>query len=557
MTDSTELEITYEPGYVGKAPTLSREEINILLSMCFADPELFCVTFLPTKFSKKMPWVHKGLLAVLTGQVDWLLRKCTLKELDKITRHFTWQEDPSDEKSPHHPIFKVHLDGTGKPIRIDMDRSKYTELIMPRGFSKTTLYGLAGMLYKILFNETKFIVYVSETATAAELQLGNVKFELASNPLIQLCFGILKPERLNELKWTSNFFQTTTGVVVAARGRGGQIRGLNVGGLRPDCILFDDVEDKESVRTSDQREKTREWFYGDLVPALPAMDPNGTIIGLGTVLHSEALLMTLKLDPEFTTMIFGAIDLDGAPLWEDNMTLEKLELKKKSYTLAGMLHAYYMEYESTLRAAEGQLFEERFFILKPEWRGELDAIALACDPAIGDDNSRSDFFALGAVGITTKGFLLALDIFMKKGVPPAEQVDRFFAMSEAWNCTKHGVEGIAYQKALIFLIRGEMFRRKKYFVIEDIRHGKTGKDERISGILQPRYANGYIAHYRRFPEYEAQLLDYPKGKKDGPDVVAMAITLLDPYAANMAEGDEHELEKDEYEPIEPEEFQHH
>jgi hypothetical protein len=259
--------------------------------------------------------------------------------------------------------------------------------------------------------------------------------------------------------------------------------------------------------------------------------------------------MMLKNDPQFTTMIFGAIDLDGDPLWEDNMSLADLELKKKSYVIAGMLPAYYMEYESSLRSAESALFKNSFFILRPEWRGELDATALACDPAIGD-KAQNDFFALAAVGMTTKGYVLVLDVCLKRGVAPAEQVDLFYQFDKDYECTKHGVEGIAYQKALIYLIRGEMFRRKRYFVIQDIKHGKTAKDERIQGILQPRYANGYIVHAKRLPEYEAQLLDYPRGKKDGPDAVAMAITLLDPYAANMADPDNNDLEKDEYEPLE-------
>lgn len=538
---------TYKLGFTGPAPSLSPEETQALLEMTFEDPEEFCYTFLPEKFSKKMPWVHKGLLAIITGRVDWLIRKCTMKELDKIVRHFVWKLDWDDETAPEYPIFKVHLDEEGNPVRIDMDRAKYFEGIMPRGFSKTTLLGLAGMLYMVVFQEKKFIVYISETATAAEMQLGNLKTELAANPLVQLCFGTLKPERSDELKWTANFFQTTTGVVVAARGRGGQIRGLNVNAQRPDCILFDDVEDKESVKTQEQREKTREWCYGDMMPALPQMDPNATIIGLGTVLHQEALLMILRNDPEWTTCIFGCVDRDGDPLWEDNMSLEQIERKKAAYTLNGMLATFYREYMSTIRGGEGKIFQGPF-VIRPEWRGELESTALACDPAISEDPG-ADYFALAAVGITSKGFKLLLDIFMDKGVHPNAQVDLFFEKSILWNCDKHGVEAIAYQAALVGLIRGEMFRRKRYFVIEEIRHGKTRKEERIQGILQPQYANGYIAHLKRFPLYEAQLLDFPDGKKDGPDVVAMAVKLLDPYAAFMADPESNDLEKDEYEPI--------
>lgn len=534
----------YTPGFSSPAPSLNRTEIEEIVALCFADPVLFLKTFLPTKFPKQIPWFHRGLLAIVTGQVDFLLN---YGELDKIVRHFTWKENPDDDKAPEHPIFKVHLDDEGVPYRVDMDRARFTEVIMPRGFSKTTLIGLGCTLYKILYREHKFFVYVSETARAAELQLGNVKFEIATNPLIKMCFGELVPARGAELKWTQDMIQTVTGVGVVARGREGQIRGLNLYGERPSLILFDDVEDKESVKTDDQRLKTKEWFYGDLIPALPEMDETATIIGLGTLLHRESLLKILSYDPEWTTIQFGAIDRDGEPLWADNMSLEKLERKKKSYALNGMIHIYYMEYESLLRSPENAIFAGPF-ILRPEWRGELDCIAQAMDPAISKA-ADADLCALAVAGITTKGFILALDMWMKRGALPNEQVDIFFEKSLEWDVVKHGVEAIAYQTALVHLIRGDMFRRKRYFVIEEIRHGRTRKDDRIRGILQPRYRNGYIAHRTRFPEYEAQLLDYPNGKKDGPDALAQAITLLDPFAANMADPEEPDhIEKDEYEP---------
>lgn len=534
-------------GFSGTVSKLTSEEKDAIKEELFENPEEFCREILPTKFSKKMPWVHKGILAIVLGRTDWLLRTCTEKELGKIENQFFFKEEWDNPDCLKHKLFVIRRDENGKPVSIDLARGRYTLIIMPRGFSKTTLIGLAAMLYKILYCENKFIVYVSETATAAELQLNNVKAELSSNPMIHELFGNLKPDRSSELKWTSGFFQTLSGVVVTARGRGGQIRGLNVNAQRPDCILFDDVEDKESVKTADQREKTREWCFGDMMPALPEMDENATIIGLGTVLHQEALLMTLRNDPEWTTCMFGAIDEDGDPLWEDNMSLAKLEAKKKSYALAGMLGSYYREYESKIKGESGRLFSGPF-ILKPEWAGELDCVAQVMDPAISE-SADADFCALAVAGITTRGHILLMDYWQKRGALPQEQVDVFFEKSIQHNVQKHGIEAVAYQKALVHLVRGEMFRKKRYFVIEEIRHGKTGKDERIRGILGVRYPNGYIAHVRRFPEYEAQLLDYPDGKKDGPDAFAMAITLLDPYAANMGDPESDEFATNEYEAL--------
>ena len=114
---------------------------------------------------------------------------------------------------------------------------------------------------------------------------------------------------------------------------------------------------------------------------------------------------------------------------------------------------------------------------------------------------------------------------------------------------KFGVESIAYQAALVHLLREEMFRKGYYFEVTPITHGRQRKEERVEGILQPRYASGYITHQRQFGILETSLLDWPNGKKDPPDAEAMAISLLDDYAPMAAPSDS-DLGDDEYEPLE-------
>ena len=77
---------------------------------------------------------------------------------------------------------------------------------------------------------------------------------------------------------------------------------------------------------------------------------------------------------------------------------------------------------------------------------------------------------------------------------------------------------------------------------------KEKKVQRIKKILQPRYANGYIKHVKRFLELEKELLDIPNGKHDDcPDSLAGCVALLDPWAA--AASGEKDLSEDEFEPL--------
>lgn len=512
----------------------------------FEDPVFFFRFFLENWFPDTVPWFHRGILAILTRKTAFLEK---YGELDKIIRHFVWKVNPDDPKSEEHAIFYLDKEG-----HICLRVTPFTSIMLPRGFSKTTLLN-GVVLYWIHYEERKFPVYLSESGPHAEMQLANVKSELEANTLFHSIFGKLVPDRNSSNKWTATFIETTNGVTVAVRGRGAQVRGLNHKGQRPDVIIPDDIEDKESVLTELQREKVRNWFYADVLPALPPRDPDAAIIALGTLLHRDSLLKTMEKDPRFTSIEFGAIDRDGEALWPEHRSLKDLEKMKESYAAVGQLAAFNMEYFSTLRDEETAKFKSHYIIIEPLptetlTSGEVVPVplhkALIIDPAISDKPG-SDFCALYVVGMSEKGLIYVLDEYQKVGMTPRDQIDKYFEFFQKWKPERCGVEAISYQAALVHLLREEMFRRHTYFEIEPIKH-KVKKVERVEGILQPRYAAGYIRHIRHFPSLESQLLDWPSGKMDGPDALAMAIALLDPYAAQAADPDK-DMTEDEYEPL--------
>ena len=60
---------------------------------------------------------------------------------------------------------------------------------------------------------------------------------------------------------------------------------------------------------------------------------------------------------------------------------------------------------------------------------------------------------------------------------------------------------------------------------------------RVEGVLAPRYRAGYITHQRFFKEIVDEAIDWPNGKKDHLDAVAMAINLLNPGTTLPAPSD--------------------
>src|SRR5690606_14794172 len=91
-----------------------------------------------------------------------------------------------------------------KDGQLCMSVSKYTLLIIPRGFSKTTIASIAVPLYEILFRDHQYFACVSEAGAHAEMQLDNVKRELEGNEQIKLLFGNLRPERSDSEKWRAD-----------------------------------------------------------------------------------------------------------------------------------------------------------------------------------------------------------------------------------------------------------------------------------------------------------------------------------------------------------------
>lgn len=532
---------------------LSKEEASEVAARCFSDPHFFCKFFLNEWFFLPMPAVHRGVLAVLTKKCNFLLNfdeDYTEGDLEWIIENFTWKENPSDPDSAEHPIFSRTEEG------LQMVLGRYTLIMMPRGMSKTTLVNAAN-LYIILFQECQFPVYLSEAQTHASRQLMNVTGQLTSNQRIKAVFGNIRPEQRTGLTWSESegLVQTTTGVSIAARGRGAQIRGLNINAVRPDRIIVDDVEDKESVATADQRQKGKEWFYGDVMPAMNELNKDATIVALGTLLGPEALLNTMASDPEWNTIIFGVLDKKGNAVWPAWMNLDKIESKKQSFAVKGLLHIFYLEFFNQIRAPERQKFKPEHIIIEPVSLEEVPFRAMVLDPAISK-RAGADFAAISVVGMRDNGIIQILDTWGKVGATPREQIDMYFELHFRWQMSgqRHGVESISWQAALLHLIPEEMFRQGKthgpssYFEVIPITHSGEGKKtERVEGILQPRYSAGYVRHQKRFPELETQLLDWPLGKKDFPDATAMAVSLLDDVAS-VAGGEK--IGEDEMAPLE-------
>lgn len=553
---------------------LTPEEKEQLAQKMWRSHSEFCRITLADWFPRKMPWVHRGIAALIEQKTDWLLdfgkeewrdetAEWTPADLQKILTNFI------DEKTGE-PIFKLEFDEAGVPS-ITITAKDNVGIIMPRGFSKTTLLNSI-TLKKILFKDEDFVLYLSESGPHAERQLMTVRDEVADNdgdpqnPLIFELFGKIKPDRQSPKKWTEKYIETETGVMIGAVGAGGQVRGFSKNAKRPGILLFDDLEDEETVESDEQRKKTNKWFWSAALPA--KRKHGGRAFILGTLLHNDALLTKVVKSLEFTVVRFGAIDRQNEALWEYMMNLEEIEAKKQNAAAVGELAGFYFEYMSQAHDDEARMFPESKLVYVLKGDDVFVGKALAHDPAISQNLKRADFAAFAVTGIEAGGHKHVIDYYGQKGMSPDDAVDKFFELHfkhmmrlPPENC-KHGIEAIAYQRALISLVTGQMFQKSRqfgpraYFEITPIFHGQVAKLARIKGILKPLFASGWMTlegpgtPQGMFVDLHSMFVDFPGAKLDGPDVVAMSTRLLDPFAA-LGLGDEgiQDLEKDTAPPL--------
>lgn len=521
-----------------------------LLEAYWDDPILAARQLFPHWFPRPMPWFHRGIIAVQLRRADFLLKfgeeqwpeatvRWTKKKLAKLVRCFTYPLDPSNPQSPQLPIFHIRYGEDGRtPIAVDMAIGQHTLIIIPRGFAKTTILNFC-TCYRIAYRLTKFTVYISEAMTHAKDQLATIRRELAGNERLIAVFGRFKPDRTDDETWGAEAFETCTGVKLAAKGRGAQIRGMNKFGDRPDTINFDDVEDKESVATEVQREKTLSWHKSDVEQALKRGEFS-TINGIGTILHSQALLPTLAKSKMYTTIRLGAIDPDGEPLWDDKagMSMAAIEAKKNDFASVGKLYEFGLEFMSTVNESAKLKFRREYFRYEyhdpARCREDFVARAIHIDPAISA-KADADYCVIAVVGLKETGHKHVCDVTVQRGMPMSAQIEEYFRLKLKWQCTHHSAESTAYQAALAQGIREHMFIKAKvhgpaaYFEIIDT-WPSGRKIERVEGVLQPIMASGYLTFQQIWPELETMFQEWPNGKLDGPDCIAGAISTLEPFA---------------------------
>jgi hypothetical protein len=383
-----------------------------------------------------------------------------------------------------------------------------------RGGAKSTLAEEAVCL-AALFQLARYVLIVGNTYSSACERLASIRSELENNERINAVFGFVKGAI-----WAEDRLQLNNGVIVQAFGANQSVRGAKnpVNNARPDLVLVDDFEDRESVATPEARRKVAQWFSRELEPAL---SPTARIRVNGTPLHADSVIEQFKQDPSWATYSFPLYTMDGdvcVPQWGARFPLEWIDAQYEKYRNAGDLAGFSQEYLLKPMSGEASLFTRNDIVVVDGHSGPIDFAPriLVVDPARTTNRKTSarTGYAVGSwVGNT-------LYVHEATGAfhTPFEQVAHIFHLAQVYRPMTVAVEEDGLNEWLLQPLRAEMLRRGEILPLQPVRAPRD-KDGFIRG-LQPFFQAREVQFLKPLPDLEAELLSFPLGRKDVVNALA-------------------------------------
>lgn len=359
---------------------------------------------------------------------------------------------------------------------------KNAVIVAFRGSGKSTIMTLSYPIWAMVGKPNcKFILIISQTQEQARLILTNIKQELETNDLLIKDFG---PFDETTDEWRANSLVIPQyGCRISAVSTGESIRGLRHRENRPDLIICDDIEDLSSVKTKEGRDKTFNWFTGEVIPA--GHQTTKTIV-VGNLLHEDSLIMRLKklIDDKHFSGIFRSyplLGLDDSIAWPgkypDQNSIDEEKIK------TGSIVSWQREYLLKIVPAEDQ-------IVRPEWihyynelpdikNSDYRFVATGIDLAISEESTANYTAMVSArvYGTRQDMVIYILPNPVNKRLTFPQTIETAKNLSRglgAGYITKLFIEQVGYQKALIDELT------KEEYPAEGVQVTGQNKRERLS-----------------------------------------------------------------------------
>lgn len=365
----------------------------------------------------------------------------------------------------------------------------------------------------------RYILMISNSLDNAVRLLMPYKANLEYNRRLIKDYG----EQQNHGSWQESEFITQKGVAFRALGAGQSPRGTRNEEIRPDVIIFDDIDTDADCLNPELVAKKWRWIEEAAVGTRSVSEPT-SIIFCGTRIAIGSCI-------EYATRLADHVDeinirdRSGRSVWpEKNSELDiDRVLSQKSYA------AQQKEYFNN-PLTEGSVFKKMAY--KPARHiTEYQILVCYTDPSYKDTN---DYKAVVLVG-KWQGEFHIIKCFLDK-VTTAQMIDWFYRIMDiVGNCKCYYlIEEVFMQDAIKKEISAAGRNGRTIPIIGDTRK-KPDKYTRIETVLEPLHRNGlfYLNKYEQdnphMQRLEEQFIAFAPGSRahdDGPDAVEGAVWMI-------------------------------
>ena len=311
---------------------------------------------------------------------------------------------------------------------------------LPRGFGKTTVIKLF-VLYCILFTKKQFILVISETDRKAISIIADI-CDMLDEPNIKKLFGDWKVGAEIDRQDMKKFGFRGRNIMLKAAGSGTGIRGINEKNLRPDVMIFDDIQSREDADSPTISEALETWMYGT---AMKAKSPEGCMFLFIANMYPTkwSLLRRLKRNPKWIKFIAGGILESGESLWEDLQPIEQLLNEFENDVAAGHPEIFFAEVLNDENAASNNLIDlSRLPVPRFDWDEPAAGRFIVVDPA-AKSNPTSDAVTVAYAEVHDS--LPCWREIDEDRMSPGESIRRALMMALKHGVRVVGVEATAYQ----------------------------------------------------------------------------------------------------------------
>lgn len=334
-----------------------------------------------------------------------------------------------------------------------------------RGSAKSTIMSLSYPLWAIMGEpQKKFVLLISQTQQKAQDMLQHIKRELESNEILHKDLG---PFREEKDKWGAQaLILTNYKAKIAIASVEQSVRGIRHNQYRPDLVIIDDIEDIQSVKTKEGRDKTFNWLMGEV---FPAGDRNTKFVIIGNLLHQDSVIKRMEQkiknsDIQGTYKEYPVIDEYGIPLWTGKYpSRASVYEEEKMYDRI----TFAREFMLKILPSDEQVILEDWITYYDELPSDFRQYRkIAVDLAISEKDSADHTAALcmDVYGCNEdmKIYILPEKIHKKMNFPDAIAEIKDFAerLSEYGNPVEVIVEDVAYQKAFFQQLKKEGYPSK-------------------------------------------------------------------------------------------------